>query len=211
MSSGIGLWGAHRVGKTTLAKLFSEKHGIALLQTRVSDTFARLGLDPAAPMSFEERMRVQREVLSDLERAYSEQSGQFITDRTPIDLIAYTMAEVIPGNVTPEQSVLFKAYYDACMRVLNRHFGVVIGVQPGIKLVEAPGKAALHEGYIGHLNTIMMGLAVSEDVLCDHYFIPRRYLDLKARLSAMEWAVGKSAEKRVAVAVYAQNSGVVYH
>ena len=90
----LGLSGSHRVGKTTLAKLYAEKHGFAFVQTSVSAIFKELGLDPAQTYDFATRLTVQEEILKRLDKTFAEHAGQAaITDRTPLDFLAYTMGD----------------------------------------------------------------------------------------------------------------------
>src|SRR3569832_345872 len=67
----IGLCGAHRTGKTSLAKAYAKKHGIAFMETSVSAIFKELGLDPAASFDFKTRLDIQEVILERLDAKYS--------------------------------------------------------------------------------------------------------------------------------------------
>src|SRR3569832_863688 len=67
----IGLCGAHRTGKTSLAKAYAKKHGIAFMETSVSAIFKELGLDPAASFDFKTRLDIQEVILERLDAMYS--------------------------------------------------------------------------------------------------------------------------------------------
>ena len=90
----IGLCGSHRTGKTTLAKEVSCKTGLKFIQTSTSEVFAQNGLDPSEPMDFSTRIWIQNKVVSAAEEVWKGAGERFITDRTPIDMMAYTLADI---------------------------------------------------------------------------------------------------------------------
>jgi len=53
LEGNLGLCGAHRTGKTTLAIAISSLLNIPFVRTTTSQVFAQLGLDPAEPMDFQ--------------------------------------------------------------------------------------------------------------------------------------------------------------
>lgn len=189
----IGLCGGHRVGKTSLARAYAEKTGATFVPTSVSAIFAELGLDPAAKMDFGQRLTVQEEVLKRLDAIYGslDPRREYIVDRTPIDFIGYTMGDAIGNAVAAEDQERFGVYVQRCFDVVNKRFSALILVQPGIPLVEEPGKAAVNAAYIEHLNSLMLGLSVDERVKVPHYYIQRRITDLDERVKAVKRVVGK--------------------
>ncbi|MFK3741045.1 AAA family ATPase [Massilia sp. TN1-12] len=209
----IGLIGGHRVGKTSLAKAYAEKNDAVFLETSVSSMFKDMGHDPAGTFDFATRLTIQEEILKRLDVIYAAQpvDQAVITDRTPIDLLGYTMAEAVGMTVTPELQDRFDAYVRDCFRVLNKRFATVVLVQPGIPLVAAEGKAAMNKAYIEHLNSIMFGLMMDERTRPAHYYIRRTMLDFDDRLAALESAVGKA--ERLAhdqVGAYITAGGLVH-
>jgi hypothetical protein len=156
MKSGIGLCGAHRVGKTTLAQAVSQASGLPFLQTHTSQIFKRHGLDPAKRMTFAARLSIQQDILSAAVEIWSLADSRFISDRTPLDMAAYTLAD-IQGTTKLDEAVL-TAYLDDCLQHTDRFFSTLIVIPPGIPLVHEPGKAALHSGYIEHIHTLVVGL-----------------------------------------------------
>jgi hypothetical protein len=190
----IGLIGGHRVGKTSLAKAYAEKNDAVFLETSVSAMFKDMGHDPAGTFDFATRLAIQEEILKRLDAVYAAQPvGQaVITDRTPIDLLGYTMAEAIGMTVSTALQDRFDRYVRDCFRVLNKRFATVVLVQPGIALVAAEGKAAMNKAYIEHLNSLMFGLMMDERTKCAHYYIRRAMLDFDDRVAALESAVGKA-------------------
>jgi hypothetical protein len=156
MKQGIGLCGAHRVGKTTLAQAMSQATNIPFLQTHTSQVFANHGLDPGKPMPFTTRLSIQEEILSAAVALWTQTDSRFISDRTPLDMAAYTLADIQGTTTAPEDQLTM--YLDECIKNTNQFFSTLIIIPPGIPLVDEPGKAALHQGYIEHLHTLVVGL-----------------------------------------------------
>ncbi|MDA8175217.1 MAG: AAA family ATPase [Nitrospiraceae bacterium] len=177
----IGLCGSHRSGKTTLAGLLAEKTGLPFIKTNTSGVFKRAGLDPAAPMDAETRLSIQNLVLdAAIEEWIKAGIGGFITDRTPLDMIAYTMADIQGTTRIDEQG--FSGYIQRCFKAANRFFKLIVVIQPGIPLVKAEGKAALNTAYLEHLNSLVLGLCADERLEIPCLQIPRATLGLEMRV-----------------------------
>jgi hypothetical protein len=188
----LGLIGAHRVGKTTLARAYAERRKMEFVETSVSAIFKELGFDPAVTYDFSTRLTIQEEILMRLERVYSKCNKMTfaITDRTPLDMLAYTMAEAIGDSVSERDQERFRKYAQNCIDVTNRRFSIVCLVQPGIPVIAAEGKAALNEAYIEHLNSLILGLSVDERVKTSHFYIPRHMTDMDDRIVALDFTIG---------------------
>ncbi len=184
MLGSIGICGAHRTGKSTLAEKLAHSLGIPFVQTTTSQVFAEAGLDPAQPMDFSTRLMIQQKVLLAGEAVWSSSSPPFVSDRTPIDMMAYTLADIQGTTVVdfPQLS----AYLQQCFASTNRFFRHLFIVQPGIPLVHAEGKAALNPAYIEHINTLVIGLCQDSRLFCRVQLIPRSVVDLGARLAFIE-------------------------
>lgn len=181
MKSGIGLCGAHRVGKTTLAQAVSQATGIPFLKTHTSHIFQQHGLDPAKPMAFETRLAIQQEILAAGETVWLQETNNFISDRTPLDMAAYTLAD-IHGTTTINETA-FRQYLTNCIEKTNRFFSTLIIVPPGIPLVPEPGKAALHNAYIEHIHTLVVGLCHDERISATVHHLGRDVLSLDDRVT----------------------------
>lgn len=182
----LGLCGAHRTGKTTLARQFAEAKKWRFEATSVSAMFKELGYDPAQKFDFKTRLKIQEEILDRLTKFYQEISGMnVITDRTPIDLLGYTYAEAIGDVVSEEDQAALDRYADRCFELTNRYFSAVVIVQPGIPIVAEQGKASANKAYIEHLNAVMMGLLQDPRMKSSIAYIPRAKLTVEDRILSL--------------------------
>lgn len=192
----LGLCGAQRTGKSTLAGAYSQETGMPALYTSGSGVFAEMGLDPKVDYPLALRLDIQRRILDRFEEQYRSMSPQpFIADRTPIDLMAYTLADVQRQNVPSDLEKVIEQYMKDCIDVCNRHFAVLMAIQPGIKIVEEPGKAPGSYAYTEHINSLVMGLIVSEQIKAFHYFIPRKMTELEERVEALNVAMDRATSR----------------
>lgn len=197
----IGICGAQRVGKSTLAEAFAQEAKIVYLRTSTSAVFAALGKDPKLDHSLEEQVGIQYAILEGLTMQYeraAKESAIWIADRTPVDMAGYMLAAVQRENCTPELSAMIMAYVDKCIEVANRFFSVLMLVQPGITVVEAEGKAPGVAAYQEHMNLVMFGLLMDPRLGQRHFFMRRDVLDLGARKATLFKAVKASLEAHTA-------------
>jgi len=187
----IGLCGAHRTGKTTLARRYAEQREIPFLQTSTSAIFKRHGLDPAKPMRFSMRLWIQGLVLADA-KAMWQGATHFITDRTPIDFMAYALADIQDDTEFDESAL--KEYMAQCFAALNKHFRYLVVIQPGIPLVFETGKAKLSNAYIEHLNTLMLCLCHDNHNRTKVSVMPRCMTDIQCREMWIHENVGAMRE-----------------
>lgn len=177
----IGLCGSHRTGKTTLAMALAERSGKAVLKTQTSAVFAAHGLDPAQVMDFETRLWIQGHILADAQNLWENQSQAFIADRTPLDMLAYTLADI--QGATEVDHTALQAYSARCFALSNQFFPHIVILPPAIPLMHEAGKAALNPAYIEHLHCVMLGLAHEEYLTSRVLVMPRAVLGLDARVA----------------------------
>ncbi|NMF58507.1 AAA family ATPase [Pseudanabaena yagii] len=180
LNGNLGLCGAHRTGKTTLAIALADRLNIPFIRTTTSQVFAHLGLDPAEPMDFKTRLFVQNHVLDAAEQIWQNSATPFISDRTPIDMIAYTLGDI--QGKTEVDFDLLNQYIDRCFASTNQFFQNLAIIQPGIPLVYEEGKAALNAAYIEHINVLVIGLCGDRRLTADVFCNDREAIDLEIRI-----------------------------
>ena len=187
MNKGVGFCGSHRVGKTTLAEELAKAKYYPFIRTPTTKVAEDFGVDVSKPMNWATRMAFQWKVLEAYNTQFAtafETREPWVTDRTPLDLIMYTMADARAEGEDVDP-VELERYVSACYDTMNAYFGIVIHVPPGIPLVPAPGKAALNPVYIELLNMIvfssMYSHRLNEDIVKVH--LDSDLLDLKKRVS----------------------------
>lgn len=193
MSKYLGLFGTHGSGKTTLAQAFADAHPNAFfIKTGVSDVYKSFNLDPKVRMSLETRMEVQEAVLKHLmkqwEAGLREDNGQadfIITDRTPFDLIAYTLAEVSGyDDISEEMSQRIMTYIMTCT-LTAQSFDGFVHVPINLPMAADPtGKvrAASSFAYRLHLDMLMTKSVMDAGHVAHRIFangLPERVVDLK--------------------------------
>lgn len=179
----IGLCGGHRTGKTTLAIALAARNGLELIKTQTSAVFSAHGLDPAQVMDFETRLWIQGHVLNAAAALWAAQPQAFIADRTPLDMLAYTLADI--QGITPVDHVALQAYSAHCFALTNQFFPRIVILPPAIPLVYETGKAALNPAYIAHLHSVMLGLAHEEHLQSQVFVMPRAVLGLEERVEVV--------------------------
>lgn len=209
----IGLTGTHRTGKSTLARAYSLAEGVPFLETGATQVFLDMGLDPKVDYPLDTRLEIQKRILDSFDKQYSAAKYEFVTDRTPIDLMAYMLADVQRQNTTPEQAKKITDYMVDCASVTNTHFTTLVVLQPGIPIVEEAGKAPANMAYMEHISSLVMGLVVSEMILPAHYYIPRAMTGMPERLRCLKKVTGRTLEKHQSFIQQRQESGdpVVFH
>ena len=181
LDGNLGLCGAHRTGKTTLAIALSSQLNIPFVRTTTSQVFADLGLDPAEPMDFKTRLFVQNHVLDAAELVWRSSASPFVSDRTPIDMIAYTLGDI--QGKTEVDFDLLSQYIDRCFASTNQFFQNLAIIQPGIPLVYEQGKAALNAAYIEHINILVIGLCNDSRLKANVFCNARDAITLDLRIS----------------------------
>lgn len=180
LNGNLGLCGAHRTGKTTLAITLASRLNIPFVRTTTSQVFAQLGIDPAEPMDFKTRLFVQNHVLDAAEQIWQKSVTPFVSDRTPIDMIAYTLGDI--QGKTEVDFELLSQYIDRCFVSTNQFFQNLAIIQPGIPLVYEEGKAALNAAYIEHINVLVIGLCSDSRLKTNVFCNTRDAIDLEIRI-----------------------------
>lgn len=191
----IGLIGAHRVGKSTLAGYIAAKYRFKFIPVSISKMQHKHGFDSSnQSYDFQTRMEIQEYLLfefRDLLYTHStipqtanmtrDVKPEPIFDRTPLDLIGYTLIHVT-DQLTDEQSAWLLDYIDQCIKLTNEYFTHIMLVQPGIPLVsDNTTSARASAGIIEHLNAVYLAYMVDPRVKSKTSILPREILDMDER------------------------------
>ena len=102
--------------------------GIPFVQTSTSAVFQQYGLHPAQPLKFKTRLWIQHRVIEAATSSWQTETGAFVTDRTPIDFMAYTLADI--QGVTVVEFAQLEAYLAQCFDVTDQFFTQLVVLQP---------------------------------------------------------------------------------
>ncbi len=190
----IGLCGAHRTGKTTLARAFAEKYGFNFIQTTTSAILESIGIDPKVQYPITQRLEAQEFILTALSKQWdTDNTANCLFDRTPLDVLAYMEADVLRNF--PSDAGLEKHYLDYRRRCLleAQKFDKLILIQPGIPIIEEGGKAPGVLPYIEHLNSLMFGYLAELCVMHDQpaAVLYRNTLDMNERIEFLQRCIGE--------------------
>lgn len=202
----LGLTGAHRTGKTTLAKAYAETAGVPFIETSTAALWAELGLDPTADMPFSRRLEVQIRILDRLEDTYRKACDEHfdggltmpVIDRTPYDALAYLMADVT--RATEVNEAAFARYCQRVNYLTQKYFSGVMLIQPGIASAWEPGKGPMNAAYMEHLNTLLTGVMAKRDVPVPVCVLRRDVTDLDERVAMLGKFAAMLGDLDVAVA-----------
>lgn len=176
----IGYSGAHRTGKTTLAKKTAEHYGKEFVATNVGEFLASINVEPISLQHtpYDYFLNIQKQVINylcDLSKLLKERASASETtdtalknkdsvifvDRTPIDALAYTRAFF--GSKDFEYlryNPLVHNFLEECAQLAYegmKNFDAVFVVQPGIELVEERNKALVDSAYMNQINSLVIG------------------------------------------------------
>lgn len=154
----LGLAGTHRSGKSTLARDVAEKAGIGFYDGSFGRLAKTLGYESVARMDIAERLSMQHRVLDLYEREIRRDGGGLITDRTPLDMCAYLVAEVgMHAGLEEAASRSVVAYRDRCISLTRELFDAVFLLQPLPVYVVADGKPSGDPAYQQHIQMLIEG------------------------------------------------------
>lgn len=154
----LGLAGSHRSGKTTLARAVAARGGIAFYDGSFGRLARTLGYESVARMSIVERLTMQSRVLDLYEREIQLDAADRITDRTPLDMLAYLMAEVgMHAGLEDAASRAVVAYRDRCIALTRDLFDDVFLLQALPVYVVADGKPSDDPAYQAHIQALIEG------------------------------------------------------
>lgn len=182
-----GFAGAHRTGKTTLARDVAQKLGVPFCETSLSARLRELGINPQADYPLHMRLMIQNALLDTLIDNYqasikTHPGCEFIVaDRTPIDILAYSMSEVLRGTMTPQLDRQFYAHEWRCLEFANAAMMGICVVPPGIPLIADPSKATANAYYQRHIHYCMQGVAFDKRLSVEFLLLHPNNVELPQR------------------------------
>ena len=204
----IGLCGAHRTGKSFLAKTWAEHAGYTYVDANVSGVLRSNGFDPATIQSngiyeFFVAQNIVREHLIEIAEEYSRKKEVYVIDRTPLDALAYTrcymnaeMFGFVKEFEEKRKESFFRnwmtEYAKECYAAIAYLFSMTVLVQPGIAIKEDAKSALADELFLDHLNTLIKGdiatiLENYQNSLVPNIFVINRgIIDIDDRIEAMD-------------------------
>jgi hypothetical protein len=123
-----GISGAHRSGKTTLARKISEDLNIEFYETSTTKVAREFGFDPCAPMTLSDRVALQVHLLNNHLTMINKLPRPLIVDRTPLDFLGYTMGEFHMQShllVDPETLAIANTLIDQCLEATALNYDMV--------------------------------------------------------------------------------------
>jgi nicotinamide riboside kinase len=157
----FGFAGAHRTGKTTLAKLVAEDLKMTFHDASVSKIMREAGINAVGNVPLEARVEAQefllRRYLKDLQWA----PRPLVTDRTPLDMIGYMLGEITMHNTDAKLGARIQNYVEECLGATLVHFDTIIVVRPLTTYVEDPDKPPMNRAYQTLVQFIVEGAATT--------------------------------------------------
>lgn len=186
-----GLSGAHRTGKTTLAKAASEQSGVPYVPFETATVFKKLGTSFDEIKTISDRIEIQRAIIAYAHSLYRRQETSFITDRTPIDIAAYLMADAQAHTGTPAEHAAILEMMEDCIDITAQHFSSITTLPPALEYVEAPDKPKPNVAYQWHHHYLCLGI-IKDSRLGDltSYSIRANVTDLQQRANIMLHLMG---------------------
>lgn len=201
----LGFTGAHRTGKSTLAQIIATDERLTMVKSPAGEIVKSFGFDMATDNrlvyeAFDEKTGdvkfgtdMQWAIYDTLVESLKEaaEHGGYVSDRTPIDVAAYLMADATAYAGEPGDQAATVRMVEQAIRDTQALFDIVILVPPAIDFVAEAGKPPMNQAYQEHHHMLCRGILFDEDL--DLYWdeIRRDTFSLSAR---MEFVRGMTAE-----------------
>lgn len=205
----LAIVGTHRCGKSTLAADVAKVSGMTFIPTSVSSIFRSMGLEPDQVLEFSQRMAVQDAIIDHCRKLWSEHTGYFVTDRSPLDFLAYTYADLPRDrSLDSYEAEWLESYEDRCMRLTAESFSALMLLRPAIDVVSDPekGSARLCSGLINKVDLLVRGLLMDDRLSQVARRVMRRdTIDRSLRLAvtmALVQSIEKSVEEALTAAIH---------
>lgn len=184
----IGLTGAHRTGKTTLAVELAKEFDLKFIRTNVIDYYGQHNLFPNDNIPIKKRYEIQQTILHGVESQLNNQTN-FISDRTPIDFFSYALKY----GVFPDM-YQYHCFRKKCFNAMKL-FDFVIFVRLGIPIEQKAGVDCSYDD-VKSLDEIINVTLKSFQFTMDYFpkiiFMPNRCNDLQKRIDIIKNKLSKN-------------------
>lgn len=200
----IGFCGAHRTGKSTLARLIADERGLPLLPN--PNTAVAHGYDMKNGNRLDDQagFELQLAILKGFDERLT--GASFVSDRTPLDAAAYLLADATANAGDGLIQEMALQYIDQAIKLTDDRFDVVILVPPAIAVEQVDGKPPVNAAYQEHLHYLIRGFM--SELNTPHGEIERDNLDLEDRVNAVErYIYGVERRRALRRAMVASNEG----
>lgn len=153
----IGLSGAHRSGKTTLAKRVADTLGLTYCEVSVSKIARDLGVNAVGDLPIAERIAFQRRLLPLFIKEIRKTARPCIVDRTPLDMIGYMLGEITMHNTSAEVGTEVYTYVEECLKATADNFDLVLVLRPLQAFVVDPKSPPMNPAYQWLIQYIIEG------------------------------------------------------
>jgi hypothetical protein len=179
----LSLCGPHGCGKTsTASEVVKLSPGMVMVPSRGSSIFKALNLPLDRPLSFDERILVQWAILDAHVEDVTKAGCFAISDRTTIDMAAYTLGEW-GANCTGEQGDKLLRYVDRCFTVANRLYSSIVFINPGIPYAVDPKRPPKNEAAVELFTYLAKSLLRNPRLNMPIFEISRSVTDLTERVN----------------------------
>lgn len=196
----FGLSGASGTGKSTLAKLVSERTKIPFVPASITSLAAAAGYKAVGKLSLRDRLDMQEKMLLSYWEIIRNIEGHAILDRTPIDMIGYMMAELHMHSykgLDQTEIERVEKFTHRCKLSAAAYFDHVFatGMLPDYEVAET--RPADNRAYQHHVQLIIYGALTESSRIKHSIFLST---DLEERAGYMqrmiEERVAKTEERR---------------
>ena len=182
----IGIAGAHRTGKTSLAEKLCERLPFMTFgKTSVSNArvWTNYGINPDGYFTFVERLQIQEELFNHMRGIVENTTAPAIFDRTYLDLLGYLYANIDETCSSMYDNQVMD-YTIRNMQAMSRDFNKLIIVPPALEPISADnksGKVFMSRAYIEAINNHIVSYAARSGM--DYIIIPFEMTDLAERVN----------------------------
>lgn len=154
----IGFSSSHRSGKTTTAKRVAAHLRLEYFDGSFGKLAAELGYNSVEDMEVERRIEMQEKCLALHVAKIRELPRPCVTDRTPIDFLAYALADVpMVSGISRDVSNRIFAYAENCMRLTREYYGAIVVLKPLPTYAVEEGKPGPCLAYQSHIQFLIEG------------------------------------------------------